>query len=452
MSFMDYFSDAVLRAPTIASMLMGLTAGAVGTVAVLRREALIGEVLSHAAYPGLILGIALATLILPGSDGGVLRSLIALCGGFVTALLGIYAIHFLQEKLHIASDPALCSVLAATFGVGVTLASQLQFSNAAAYRETLTLLYGQAATMTDFHIALYGGLALLTFSVIILFYKEIQLIIFDRPFALSLGLPVAVIEGLLFFLIALTVIVGIRTIGVVLMSAMLIAPSVAARQFTHHLWMMLLLSALFGSVAGFLGNYLSVEGTLLLSQLFPRQRLSLPTGAMIALTATLACLLALLLAPERGLLVRVWRIMRFRRRCLEENILKYIWHSPEHTATAAALRSYLAMPRLMLSMALFKLKRQGWLYPSNAPGMNKSDGWSLSGDGVLRAGRIVRLHRLWEVYLVNYLGVGAERVHCSAEEMEHIITPELEDELTVLLADPVMDPHHQPIPPKQVQW
>ncbi len=72
--------------------------------------------------------------------------------------------------------------------------------------------------------------------------------------------------------------------------------------------------------------------------------------------------------------------------------------------------------------------------------------WELSSEGSVRAKRIVRLHRLWEVYLVDYLGQNKERVHAMAEHIEHILTPDLERELTLLLKNPLLDPHQQPIP------
>jgi manganese/zinc/iron transport system permease protein len=90
---------------------------------------------------------------------------------------------------------------------------------------------------------------------------------------------------------------------------------------------------------------------------------------------------------------------------------------------------------------LTRLARNGWVEKA------KSGCYRLTIDGIHRAAYIIRLHRLWEVYLADYLGIGAERVHRSAEEMEHIITPEIETELTRLLKDPKIDPHHQPIPP-----
>ena len=84
--------------------------------------------------------------------------------------------------------------------------------------------------------------------------------------------------------------------------------------------------------------------------------------------------------------------------------------------------------------------QSGWIK------QEKNHFYCLTEDGQHRAAHIVRLHRLWEVYLANYLGMGAERVHRNAEEMEHILTPELEHELTLLLKDPKQDPHQQPIP------
>lgn len=70
----------------------------------------------------------------------------------------------------------------------------------------------------------------------------------------------------------------------------------------------------------------------------------------------------------------------------------------------------------------------------------------LTHEGKKTGAHIVRLHRLWEAYLVYSLGLKIERVHKSAEEMEHILTPEIEKKLTELLDNPEQDPHHQPIP------
>lgn len=443
-NFLSYFTDPILRAPTIGCMLMCLTAGLVGALVFLRKQSLIGEALSHASYPGVILAVLMAGILSISSHSDFFLSLFILIGATLSSLAGLWTIHFLEKHLRVKSDSALCFVLSVFFGIGLTFASEIQFSYTTLYKQASIYLYGQAATMTDVHIAIYGLLAVTVIFTIFLFYKELQIITFDRPFAKSLGIKARSFDTLLFILVVLAVIIGIRSVGVVLMSAMLIAPPVAARQFTNRLSILFILSACFGVISGFLGNYWSVEMTELLSAYYPTARLILPTGPMIVLVASFICVLALLFAPERGLLLRAFRIARFRYRCICENLLKSIWRlGSSATVSLEHLYAYQPNSRLYLKFMLERMVVNGWLK------RNGDGSYQLTKDGEYRAAKIVRLHRLWEVYLADYLGVGAERVHRNAEEMEHIITPELERELTLLLNDPKQDPHDQPIPPQE---
>jgi len=443
-SFTSFFTDSILRAPTIGCMLMCLAASLVGVVVFLRKQSLIGETLSHASYPGVIIGVLLAGFFLVSEDDELTLAFFSLIGAFITALMGLGAVHLLERRWKVPSDAALCFVLSAFFGIGLTIASEVQFTYSSLYKQVLAYLYGQAATMTDIHILIYGVLAGVIIILVLVLYKELQVITFDRQYAKSLGVPVTYIETFFFILITLAVVIGIRSVGVVLMSAMLIAPAVAARQFTNKLSHLLLLAGLFGVFSGFFGNYFSVNMTTYLAQKYPAARIILPTGPMIVLVASFICLLALLFAPERGLLVRLIRILRFRYQCLCENILKAIWRlNPSAAMSFKIITSYQTISPLFLKFILWRMIKNGWMLKID------TGEYQLTRDGQLRAAKIVRFHRLWEVYLVNYLGTGVERVHRNAEEMEHIITPELEAELTLLLNDPKQDPHHQPIPPKE---
>lgn len=404
-----FFTDPVLRAPTLGCMWMALAASQVGVVAVVRRRSLLGESLSHATYPGVLVGAMVAVAL------GLSVVSLALVGALFGALLGLFVIHQLEYRLSIHQDAALCFVLSTFFGIGLTLASRIQFTHTVVYRQVLAVLYGQAATMTDRSVWIYVALALLVCGVMALFYKEIRLLCFDRLFAQVVGLPIHRLDALLFGLVALSIVIGLRSVGLILMSAMLVAPPVAARQFSNRFGGVLLLSALFGVLSGFFGNYFSV----VLSS-----NVSLPTGPMIVLVAAFFCIGSLLLAPEKGIVWRGVRALLFRARCREENLLKALWRG-------RGGRGHLLLLR--------RLARRGWI-------VRGKEGWSLTEEGNRRAARIVRLHRLWEVYLVNCLGVGVDRVHRSAEEMEHILTPALERELTLLLHNPKSDPHAQPIP------
>lgn len=439
-----YFTDAVLRAPTIGCMLMCFAAALVGVIVFLKKQSLLGESLSHAAYPGVIVGVIIAGLFEMDEQQEVKIAVLVMCGALFSALLGLWTISFLERRLKVRSDSALCFVLSSFFGIGLTLASQVQFAYSALYRQVQVYLYGQAATMTDVHVYIYGILCVAVLTAVVLFYKEIQTMAFDSDYAKSLGMNTRAIETVVFLLIVLAVVIGIRSVGVVLMSAMLIAPAAAARQYTNRLYVMFVLAAIFGLASGFLGNYLSVEGTKLLAAAYPGSRLTLPTGPVIVIVASLICITSLMLAPERGLVLRWIRVVRFRYQCVCENLLKAMWrHGQGKELSFADIAKRQSSPAWYLRFILRRLAAQGWL--ETAPG----DLYQLTADGALRAAHIVRLHRLWEVYLVDYLGVGAERVHRSAEEMEHIITPELERQLTLLLKDPQRDPHHQPIPPQE---
>lgn len=443
MNVFSYFTDAVLRGPTIASMLMCLAAALVGVIIFLRKQSLIGETLSHAAYPGVIFGVMFSGFMYFNENYETSITLAIMVGAFLTALLGLWTIHLL-EILKIKTDSALCFVLSAFFGIGLTFASQIQFTHTTLYRQAQSYLYGQAATMTDFHIWLYGSLSLCVVLIIVLFFKELQLITFNSEYAKSLGINVERINALIFILTALSVVIGIRSVGVVLMSAMFISPAVAARQYTNKLSIMFLLAGLFGLFSGFLGNYLSLEWTQLLVAGDPSMRFSFPTGPMIVIIASIFCILSLLFAPERGLIFRRARALRFRYDCTCENILKSIWRTNENSpVTIDQIAKYQTFSSFFLNLILKRLVHNGWLTHTS------QHTYQLTHSGQLRAKHIVRLHRLWEVYLANYLGVGAERVHRNAEEIEHILTPELEEELTALLQNPQEDPHKQKIPPKE---
>ena len=411
-SLVPYFSDPLLRAPTVGAMLMCLAASLVGVIAYVRRRSLVGETLSHATYPGIILGAGFALL-----DSAMLF------GAFLSALFALLCANFLQKRLKLSSDAALSALLVAFLGFGVLLASHLQFSHPVLYTQVQVFLYGQSATLLDMHMIMYGVLAALTALFLTALFHQVKAINFDREFSESIGLKVQIIDTLTLILLALAVVIGIRSVGVVLMSGMLVAPAVAARKLTHRLSKMLILSGVIGMGCGLFGTVLSVEIPM-----------NLPTGPLIVLLAASVCIFALFFAPEQGLITRLVRIVRFRKLCAGENVLKVLWKNSDISADQVA--KILGFSKARTKLILRKLQRQGWC----------TDRYQLTRDGHKRASRIVRLHRLWEVYLTSQLGIGKDKVHPSAEEMEHIITPAIELSLIQLLKNPKRDPHSQPIP------
>ena len=428
MSGFDFFTDPVLRAPTWGTLFMCIASSLMGVVLFLKKRTLLAESLSHATYPGVVIGVSCFALLFPSYEEWSFAAV--LVGAFLSSLSALKAIEWLQTKMNVASDAALCFILALFFGVGVVAASAMQATLPAWHKQIQMLLFGQAATMTDLHIALYGGLASAISFFFLLVFRPLQGVLFDRDYAASSGVRVALLERIVFWLLLLSLIVGIRSVGVILMSGMVIAPAVAARQFTDRLHRMFLLAAFFGALSGLLGNILSVAGSIYLE-------MTLPTDPMIVLAGSGFAFLSLIFAPNRGWLFRKARIGAFRLRCLEENILKGIWR--RGPLSLPNLRSVLRAPSISLFFVLKRLLRHGWVVLEGGL-------YCLSGDGKLKAAAIVRLHRLWELYLAETLKLQVETVHKTAEEMEHILTPDLEERLTRHLANPKKDPHQQPIP------
>lgn len=291
----DLLFDYTLRNVALGSALLGVVGGVLGTFAVLRRQGLVGDALAHAALPGICLAF-----ILTGSRAPA----VLMFGAAVAGWLGTLLILRIVRDTRISEDTALGVVLTVFFGLGIVLLTQVQHSGDANQAGLDRYLFGQAATLVAEDVrtmAVVGGIAL---AIVGLLFKEMKLLAFDAEFAASLGFPTDRLSVLLTSAIVLAVVIGLQTVGVVLMAAMLVAPAAAARQWTNRLGVMVLLSGAFGAAAGVIGAVISVSA---------RQ---VPTGPMIVLCATAFVVVSLLFAPERGL---VWDAVR--RRAMTREVL-----------------------------------------------------------------------------------------------------------------------------------
>lgn len=285
----NIFSDYTLRNVALGSAVLGITGGVIGSFTMLRRQSLLGDALSHAALPG----VALAFL-LTGSKAPLWLLLGAGLTGWLAALLMLVAVRYTR----LSEDAALGTVLASFFGVGLALLTYIQKVGVAGQAGLDKFLFGQAATIVQSDVVLMSALGALALGTVALLFKEFKLVSFDPDFASTLGLPSGLLGTLMTSLAVVAVMVGLQTVGVVLMASMLIAPPAAARQWTDDLGYMLVLSAVFGAVSGVGGALISASGT------------NLPTGPFVIVLATALLLLSLAFAPRRGL---VWNALRRRR-------------------------------------------------------------------------------------------------------------------------------------------
>jgi len=288
----------------------------------------------------------------------------------------------------------------------------------------------------------FGTLSVVLIAVVIAFFKEFSLLSFDPDFAHVIGLPVRWLELALATITVLAVAVGIQAVGVVLMASMLIAPAAAARYWTDNLGIMLLLSAIFGAISGVIGAYISY--------LAP----AMPTGPWVVVSLSMIAFISLLIAPQKGLLAR-YSLARFnRRKMLEENILKLFFQLGENKGiqNGQANQGFFAKRSIvdLQNKRYFKeeilIKGLKRLVSKDLLIKDSNKMWQLTPEGKQMGQRLVRIHRLWEVYLTKYLRVAPDHVHDDAEAIEHIITPELEKTLEQLLNYPDRDPHNSAIP------
>ena len=284
--------DYTLMIVTIGAALLGAVSGALGAYAVLRRQSLLGDAISHAALPG----IAIAFL-LTGSKA----PLILVLGAAIAGWLGTLLIMSIVRLTRIKYDSVLAIVLSTFFGFGLVLHTLIQRSGNANQAGLDTFLFGQAATILARDVLIIGILGGVAILITLVFWKEMKLLIFDEGFAASLGLPIRALDVLLTSLLVIAIVLGLQAVGAVLMSAMLVAPAVAARQWTDKLSVMMLLAACFGALAGVSGTIISSTAS------------RIPTGPTIVLCATLLVGFSIVFAANRGLLWEWIRQQRNRR-------------------------------------------------------------------------------------------------------------------------------------------
>jgi manganese/zinc/iron transport system permease protein len=234
-------------------------------------------------------------------------------------------------------------------------------------------------------------------------------------------------------LVVLAVVIGIQAVGVLLIAAMLITPAAAARFWTDKIRIMILLASIFGAISGLTGAYIS--------WLAP----AMPTGPWIVVVISTVALISFFIAPRRGIISRLWKQQLNRRIINEENLLKALYQLGEEEKnyfqgrTISEIQLKRKMDSGQLSSILSRLSRQGYV-------QLKSKFYCLTEEGLQKGQRIVKLHRLWELYLTTKLNIAPDHVHDDADTMEHLITPELEHELEKQLGFPQKDPHASEIP------
>lgn len=420
------FSDPSLRYALVGAILLGISCGVLGSFIVVRKMALMGDTLSHAVLPGVAAGFLWSETKDPVA---------ILVGATVVGLLATVLVSLIRQTTKIKEDAALGLVLASFFGVGICMLTRIQKLPNGNQSGIDKFMFGQAAALTQQDVTLMFATTVLTIILIVLFYKGLLAMSFDPAFAVSIGLPVKAIHYMLMALLAFAIVVSLQAVGVVLVSAMLITPAASAYLLTDRMKHMLVLSAIFGMLAGAIGAFLSFLGN------------NLPTGPFMVIGASVVFVLAYFFAPKHGVLTRWYRHLRRRQRVRMENMLKAmhrVMEDRDFHGEGVSVKELATLRRETLediTRTVQEMVRNKYVTLGEAGNMVY-----FTPESFNHACRIVRNHRLWELYLTNEVDYQADHVHEDAEKIEHVLGEEIVRKLERALDYPKTDPHGKKIP------
>jgi len=401
-----------------ASILVGIMCGVLGCFIVLRNMSLIGDALAHAVLPGVFFAFLLVGY---STLGFFIGSSIA---GFVCAI----TISWIQQNVKTKNDAAIGIIFTTMFAIGIMGISYLNKDTV--HLDLKDFLYGNVLGISDEDLYLTLGVTVYTVLCVVVFFRYIFITTFQPMIADTMGISSKLIHYFLMLLLSFVVVASIRTVGVILVVAMLITPASTALLLTSRFKIVIVLSALFGALSAISGLLISIVFGLT------------PAPAM-TLVATSFYLLAVLFAPESGVIpsYRINRLEKFR--IMREDILKQVFKRPlVEGMPVLDIAKNLNLPATRVKSMVGAMSKSSLL-------STDSHNVILSKEGIDHAERLVRAHRLWETYQVKQMGLNSDQIHEEAEHLEHFLSEELVDEIDKKLGYPPLDPHDSPIPAKK---
>ena len=426
-SLRDYNMRVVLGGTTM----LGVSGGLVGTFLILRKRALAADVVSHAALPGIAVAFLMAERLVPGSgrSTGVL-----LLGAFASGMLGMAMTLAIRRWTRIKEDAALAIVLGLFFGLGMALFTVVQKTKTGNAAGLSHFIFGKAASLVAADVWLIGGMSTVLVLLCFGFFKELSLLCFDEEFAAARGYRTALLDWLLTLMAVTVTLIGLQSVGLLLVVALLLIPPTAARFWTNDLKVMSVLAAAIGGV--------SCAGGVVLSASFPR----LAAGPVIVLTGAGLFIVSLVFGKERGLWPK-WRSQhQFEQRIGRSDLLRACYELLEpirgaDETTQESLTKFEIDELELLAMRQWPAGRfRGLVSTAVREGLlvlNPADGYRLTWRGADEARDAVRRHRLWEIYLLTQTDLDPRLVDRGADGIEHVLDPQqladLERQLAIQL-------------------
>lgn len=264
----------------IGTFLLAVAAGAVGCITVLKGQSLIGDAIGHSAFPGIVL----AFMLFLQRDPAIL-----ILGAIVSGAVAFISIQTINANSKLDLDAILAVILSSFFGFGMVLKSHIQGNPdyAGASQSGLqNYIFGQAAYIMseDVRIILFVGV--ISLLLLILFYKEIKVFLFDETYSKTIGLKTTLLYGIILLMTMSIIATGLKLVGAILISSLLIVPAITAMQWSNKFHIVLIIAGLTGGVSAFIGTYISTAYN------------GMSTGATIILIMSIFALISLIIGPH----------------------------------------------------------------------------------------------------------------------------------------------------------
>lgn len=402
----------------VASALVGIMCGILGCFIVLRNMALIGDALSHAILPGVVVAFIV---------GHGASTLGFFTGAVVAGLFTAIVITWLQRNVKTKNDAAIGIVFTAMFSLGVIGISYIS-RQPGTHLDLKDFLFGNVLGVTNDDLTLTFGVTAYVLVSIVVFYRYLFITTFQPVIAQTMGISVSTMHYFLMLLLSFAVVAALQTVGVILVVAMLVTPASTALLLTNRLHFALMIAALFGFLSALMGLFFAI-----LFETTP--------GPAMAVTATGFYLLAAFFSPKKGLAFRFFQKRKLQSRIQLEDVLKVAFRQQQ--------LGPLTEGELLKNLGLSKTGLQAQLQILRSKELIEKDRLALTETGREEGRRLVRAHRLWETYLANEMGLTAEQIHDDADKYEHLLTDEILDDVDKVLGYPTTDPHGSPIPARR---
>lgn len=411
------FQEGYEQRALVASVLVGLTCGVLGCFIVLRNMALIGDALSHAILPGVVVAFMVAGASLPALFVG------AVAAGLIAAVL----ITWLQRNVRTKQDAAIGVVFSAMFASGVLGISWLT-QREGVHLDMKDFLFGNILGVGREDLLLTGFISFYVLLSVAAYYRYFFMTTFESTVARTMGVSAATVHYFLMLLLSFTVVASLHSVGVIMVVGMLVIPASTAYLLADRLPTMLAIAALTGVISAVGGLAIAIG-------------LNTTPGPAMTLVGAFFYFSATLFSPKRGILTQYWRkFLRKRQEKLEDALKALAFlHEKKGSLQENEVCPALKVNPNKLGALLKRMSAAGWV--------RRKDGEiTLTSAGLEVAYKLIRSHRVWETYLARELGQHPDHIHDQAEKFEHLLPDEFIDEVDAFLGEPTRDPHGSLIP------